>query len=490
MKTTHITLITAVALLAAGCPKGGGAPLAAAPPAIGAPADFSPPVPELSAGPGGSAVWLVARPELPLVSVRLVIPGGSSTDPAAQPGLASMADAALLLGAGERDAAAFAEAMALHAVNLDVSTGKRGTVISVDCKADQLDFALGLMADVVLRPRFDSAAVEVLRDERRAELTQAADEPRLVAALVADQVWFGAEDPRGRRTEGTVPVVSALRGEELRASWTGRAAPAGATFVVVGAADPALVGAKLGAHFGAWAGAPSQAAPSLSPPPAVVDGPRLTLVDNPGASQTVLRVVLPGWPQADADQPAGELGVIALGGTFTSRLNRLLREEKGYTYGARAAAESTPGSGRVIISTNVFLDKTGPALSDLLGEVKRFGAGIDAAELEKAKGSVRTDQIEVLGARSSIADTLVGLVLTGRGPGALREELSARLAVTEAAADASAARPRLDAAQIVVVGDLSKVEADVVKAVTEAAGAPPIVTRLDAAGQPGQPVQR
>lgn len=484
MKITHITLLSIVCAAGVGCPKGGGAPLAAAPPAIGAPAAFSPPVAEVGPGPGGSALWLVSRPDLPLVSLRLVIPGGSATDLADQPGLASLADAALLLGAGERDAEALAAAMALQAVNLSVSTGKSGTVLGVDCKADQLPFAVELLADVVLRPRFDGPAVEVLREERKAELTQAADEPRVVASLIADQVWFGADDPRGRRTDGTVAVVAGLGPEALRASWAARAAPAGATFVIAGAADLPGVTDLLNARFGAWTGAPSAGSAALPPPPAQSGGPRLTLVDNPGAAQTVLRVVLPGWPLEDEARAAGELGVIALGGTFTSRLNRLLREEKGYTYGARASVDARPGAGRVIIGTNVFLDKTGPALADLLGEVQRFGAGIDAAELEKAKGAVRTEQIELLGARSSVADALVGLALNRQPPTALRDALQQSLALPEAAVDAAAARPRLDGAHIVVVGDLSKVQAEVVAAVAAAAGAAPEPVLLDVAGQP------
>jgi predicted Zn-dependent peptidase len=475
-----------LAALLTACPKqpaGGGIP--EIPPALSAEAEFVPPAPLALAGPAGSRLWVAPRPGLPLVSLRLVLPGGAVTDPAERPGLASMADAAVLRGAGARDAAAFAAFAALHAIEMDVSTSKLGTVIHVDCQADKLDLALGLLADVVLKPRFDAPAVSLLVEERVAQLTQEADEPRVVAAQVGDRVWYTAQSPLGRPTDGTLAAVKAMDGAALQASWAARAQPAGATVIAAGAVEAEALRAALDRHLGAWtAGAPAAApAPVGAGAPPAPGGPRLTLVDNPGASQTVLRVLLPGPSLGDPDRAATELGAVVLGGTFTSRLNRLLREEKGYTYGARAALESRPSSGRVVVATNVFLDKTGPALEDLLRELSRFGAGVDEGELRKAQGAVRTDEIEAAGTRGAVADALADLALNGRAPDALATDLRAALAVPEAQVDGVAKALLTRGVQIVVVGDLSKVRGPVEAAVAAALGAAPAVEQRDVHGE-------
>ena len=475
----RLALCPLVLLAAAvtGCPKqGSNASIPSTPPALAAEAAFAPAAPVVVAGPAGSRLWVAERPGLPLVSLRLVLPGGASTDPAQQPGLASMADAAALRGAGERDAGAFAAAAALHAIDIDVSTGKLGTTIHIDCQADSLDQALALLADVVLRPRFDAEAVAVLIDERSAQLTQEADEPRVVAAQIGDRVWFGDDSPMGRPTDGTTTSVKAMDAAALRASWSARTQPATATLVVTGAVETAALQAALNAHLGAWAAAAP--APSPAPPAAsraAASAPRLTVVDNPGAAQTVLRVMVPGPSLSDPSRAATTLGAVALGGTFTSRLNRLLREEKGYTYGARAALESRPADGRVVISTNVFVDKTGPALEDLLRALQHFGAGVDGAEVKKAQGAVRTDAIEAAGSRAAIADALAGLALLGRPADAQSADLAAALAVGEAEVDAAAQAMLGHGVHIVVVGDLGQVLQPVVGAVQAGLGVAPEV---------------
>ncbi|MBL9106558.1 MAG: insulinase family protein [Myxococcales bacterium] len=476
-----------LAALLTACPKqpaGGNIP--AIPPALSAEVEFLPAAPAVLAGPAGSALWVAPRPGLPLVSLRLVLPGGAVTDPAERPGLASMADAAALRGAGERDAAAFAAFAALHAIEIDVATSKLGTVVHVDCQADKLDLAVGLLADVLLRPRFDAPAVSLLVEERVAQLTQEADEPRVVAAQVGDRVWYGGLSPMGRPTDGTEAAVKAMDPATLQASWAARAQPSGATLITSGAVEAEALRAILDRHLGGWAArAPvAPAAPAAVSPPPAPGAPRLTLVDNPGAAQTVLRVLLPGPSLGDPDRAATELGAVVLGGTFTSRLNRLLREEKGYTYGARAALESRPHSGRVVVATNVFLDKTGPALEDLLRELTRFAAGVDEGELRKAQGAVRTDEIEAAGTRGAVADALADLALNGRAPDALATDLRAALAVPEAQVDGVAKGLLSRGVHIVVVGDLSKVRAPVEAAVTAALGAAPAVEQRDVHGEP------
>lgn len=434
------------------------------PPAPGPSSAFTPPVPEAQRTPAGHPVWILPRTDLPLVSLRIVVPGGSVTDPAEHPGLTSLADAMLLRGAGDRDAAAFTAEADRRAIQLRSWTARRATVLEADFTADQLDAALGLLASAVLAPRFDTDATQRLLDQRRTELREALDDPRSVASTLGWTLWFGPDHPYGHPTSGTVDGIDGLTAPQLAESWTQRRA-GGLHFVAVGDVEEAALQSAIDRHFSE--GPKASGALRLPSPGAGITGgqPGRFFVDQPGASQTVLRVTLPAPSVSDPRVAPMQLGAFVLGGSFTSRLNRLLREEKGYTYGARAWPQHGPDYGMLVASTNVFVDQTGPALADLVRLIDEARAGIDGDELRKAQSGSRTESIETAASRSGIADELVRAMLDGLPPDAAARAARARAATDETTVDAILAELDLDKAQIIVVGDLESIRPAVEEAV-------------------------
>ena len=352
--------ICCLSLLLAGCGPKATVPAAATAPApaealstlpeIGSPPDWTPPAAESLPLETGAEAWLVSRDDLPLVSVRLWIPGGTLSGPAEHPGLVRLTDTMLMHGAGDRDAAAFAAHAEQLAIDLSTSSWEHGTVVSVDCHADRLDDGLALMADAVLRPRFAHADVERERDLQMAEIQRSLDNPRTVASRVGYAEWYGEGHPSAVPGAGTLAGLKGVTEKTVRADWARRSSPDGARFIVTGAVNMGTLEAQLAQHFGGWTGPEAR---KIDVPPArgVTDGPRHLFVDAPGSSQSVLRVILPGHRTGAEAEVATRLGAIVLGGTFTSRLNRLLREEKGYTYGARSSHVSGPDDGLLIAST-------------------------------------------------------------------------------------------------------------------------------------------
>lgn len=438
--------------------------LAAPAPAPAAGAPFAPPVPtSLDLGNGASA-WLVPQPGLPLVSLRLLVPGGRAADPADQPGLSAFADSMLTHGAGDRDAQAFAAATDQLAIDLGAVTTDTWTVLHLDVHADRLEPALDLLVDAALRPRFDADEVDRVRELRVGELTYAMDDPRTVAAWVSDRAWYGAGHPLSRPVDGTLASTQAFQPAELKASWERRREQAAPRLVVVGDVSAERLQALLTPRLAAWKVTGSPPAPP-PPPPAITQGPALYLVDNPGSSQTMLMLTMPGPAAGDADLDAARMGTIVLGGTFTSRLNRLLREEKGYTYGARASLRAAPGAGAVVVGTAVQREVTAPALVDLLAEVQRLQGGLSPDELTKARGAWQTDLVEAAATRASLADFYEGLARLGQDPAALGARLQAVSALEPGAALAALAESQPTSGAVVVVGDLAEIQAAVQAAV-------------------------
>ncbi|MCB9795807.1 MAG: insulinase family protein [Alphaproteobacteria bacterium] len=433
-------------------------------PEVPAPRAFTPEVPETILMGNHVEVMLLERPELPLVSVRVIVPGGSTSDPADAHGLTLLSDSLLTRGAGERDALAFAEEVERQGFTLQVSTREDHSVVVLDAHADRLDAGLALLADAVLRPRFDAAEVERGREQLIGRITQSLDDPSSVAARVGDHLYYAADTALGHPATGTVASVRGLSAEALRESWASRFEGYGAQIVVVGAVDMDTTLSLLGEHLAPWEALEPQGGLGFRPatPPR---GAGYFLVDNPGATQSVLRVILPGEAARSEEALPARLGMIVLGGTFTSRLNRLLREEKGYTYGARATLDDYARHGRILAYSAVRGDVTAEALVDMLGELERVKGGVDDAELEKARGARRTDLVSSMETRAGTANTLVNMSLDGRPPSAIADELAALDAVTLEAVNARLAELDLSQAVVLVVGDLASIRAPLEAAV-------------------------
>ena len=424
-------------------------------PTVGPAADFTPPQPQVFTLDNGATVWLLENPGLPLISLRMVVRGGRDMDPADQPGLTAFSNAMLTHGAGDLDASAFAAEVEQQALSLHASTGQATTWLSLEATSDTLDRGLELLSLAVTAPSFDAAEVDRVRDQRVGDIAQSLDTPATVASWVGDRLYFGEGHPLAHNTSGTAASLEALDAEQLKASWQQRMAPERATFVVSGDIDAESLKSALNAHFGDWA---ASALAPLPEHPAPSGAAGYYLVDNPGSSQSILRVTLPGWRSDDPAYVPAELGSIVLGGTFTSRLNRLLREEKGYTYGARAGLGDGPGYGRMITYSAVRGDVTGLALVDMMGELDRISTGIDAAELKKAQGAKRSDTVSVFETRAGMASAYADLAAMEQGPDTLAQELSASESASVESVNAALAGIDPSAAIVVVVGDLSVIQ--------------------------------
>lgn len=429
-------------------------------PGIGAPPAFQVPTPESFTLSNGVSVWLVHRPALPLVSVRLIVTGGSATDPADQPGLAALSDTLLTHGAGERDAVGFAELTERLAINLEAYTYGRDSSVDLDVHANQLSTGLDLMADAVLRPRFDADEVERVKALRQGEILQELDDPSAVARQVAARAFYGAGHPLAHPTLGTASGVGQASADSARQSWSSRFTPSNATFVVAGAIDREALKAALEARFSGWTGAATASAP-LPPPAPVVKGPARYLVDAPGSAQSVIVVLGPAPSASDPAQPAASMLAITLGGTFTSRLNALLREKKGYTYGVGTRLQAAPETGLMLTRTGVQREVTGLALADLLAEMSKIKKGISTDELDKARATRRTTLVSSMETVAGVADSFAEQAENHLSPAALASELAALDGLDTKTVKKAAKTIPLAGSVVVVVGDLATIRSQV-----------------------------
>ena len=402
------------------------------------------------------------RRELPLVQMTMLLPYGTTSDPAGRAGLAVLTADMLDEGAGELGAVEFADALDTLGARFSARADRETSFVDLSVLARNFDPALALYADAVLRPRLEAkewARVHKLHVQRLAQLQ---DRPTYVAATVAMKAFFGAVHPYGRPTRGTKEDAEAVTLEEVKAHHARLFRPSELVLLVAGDLSVGEVEDALEAAFGSWRAGeavlrPVGVSPAVSPDYAAPanNALRVVVVDRPDAVQTVVQFVMPASPYADPNRLKLELFNTILGGSFTSRLNQNLREEHGYTYGARCRYTMNPSVGYFTASSSVRADVTGASLREFLEEFAAIRSGdVSAEEAGKARASGRMDMIRSFAGLRGIVGAASTLVRNGRPFSDLGEELRAMAQINEADLNrlAKGAVP-LEKGLLVLVGD-------------------------------------
>lgn len=333
-----------------------------------------------------SGVELLAchLPGRQIVSVRLIMDGGIGREDPAGGGVATLVGRAMTEGTEVRDAAAFAEASERLGAAISVDAGWDSMQASLTVPVSHLSEALALMAEAVRRPSFPGNEVSRLRAERLHDIRQEYAEPSHRAQIAFVQAVYTPDSPYGRPAGGAPETVRGLDRDALVAHYQRFMGPAGATLIVAGNLDDVPVHALTEELFGDWTGpTPPEDTAQVTE---AVGQTEVTLVSRPGSVQSALLAGHLGANRLIPDYFPTSLMVAVLGGLFTSRLNLKLREEKGYTYGARAWFDFRRKPGPFGAATAVGAPVTMDALVDMMAELHRMhDEGVSAEELAFAQ---------------------------------------------------------------------------------------------------------
>lgn len=455
-----------------------------APPALGPPPSFDPPAIERFELSNGLEVLLLEKHEVPLVQANLVVRTGSVDDPEGKTGLAAMTAAMLDEGAGDRNALEVADAIDFLGADLATSAGEHVTTLRLHTPLSKLDDALPILADVALLPAFPAEELERLRSERLTTLLQSHDEPRAIAAVAFDRTLFGAGHPYGAPSLGTEASLRSFTVADLQAFHARGFVPSRATLVVTGDVTAESVRPKLEAAFGGWTGeAPPEAGVPDAPQPS---GVRVYLVDKPGAAQSEIRIGRIGPPRTTDDYYALVVMNTILGGSFTSRLNQNLREDKGYSYGAFSFFDFRPHPGPWTALAAVQTEVTDAALTEFMKEIRGIRERVPDEELQRARNYVALGFPENFQTVARSAGILGEIASFGLPLGYYESYVERIRAVTADDVERVAAETiDPDNLAVVVVGDLERIEAGVralelgpvtTMEIEEVLGPPPVLT--------------
>ena len=457
-RTTRAALLTALLAAPLALPAQGGFDRTR-PPTLADAAPLTVPAVKISRLSNGAELRVVEHRELPLVQITFQAAGGGRLD-RDTPGLATFVASMLDEGADTRDANALQSEVAFLGASLFAGADWDNTTVSLKVARRNLEPALDLMADIVLRPTFAEAEVRRQRDLRLAGLLQQKDQAGALASLAFNQVMFPAGHPYHHSLGGDSISTARLDSAVVRDFFTQSVRPSRASFTVVGDLSEADARRLLNARFGAWrATGPERTPAPVLVQPAQQDGRKIYLVDKPGAAQSVIYIGAPGVERTSADYAAIQVMNTILGGSFSSRLMTNLRETKGYTYGARSGFQWRPLPGAFAASSDVRTDVTDSSLVEFFRELTTIrDLPVTPAELDRAKAYLKLGLPGELESTSQIAGQITGLAVYNL-PLSWMQEYAERIGAVTATDVQRVARRFVPAqnATIVIVGDLARI---------------------------------
>jgi zinc protease len=335
----------------------------------------------------GLKVVLAERHTIPVVNFNLQLDAGYASDQFASPGTAKLAMNMLDEGTKSRSALEISAELARLGANLETSSDLDTSTVYLSAMKANLDPSLDIFADVILNPSFPEADFQRLKKQQLDGIQREKSEPSSMALRVLPRFLYGDRHAYSMpfTGSGTTEAVTALTRADVQKFYQTWFKPNSATLIVVGDTTLAEMTPKLEKLFQKWPGGevPKKNIGHVENPAK----PLVYLMDRPGSIQSMIFAGELAPPKSNPQEIAIETMNHVLGGTFTSRLNMNLREDKHWSYGVHGVLVGARGQRPFIVIAPVQTDKTKESVSEVDKELKAIVGKqpITAEELEKAQ---------------------------------------------------------------------------------------------------------
>ena len=329
--------------------------------------------------------------EIPTVTVTITLPGGHllQAHDTARIGLASFF--ASMMNEDTRNYSAEEMAVALQKLGSSVSVSSNfdGITFSIQSLKKNLDKTLDLVQERMFHPEFTQPAFDRIKKQRLESFKQAKAQPSTVADNLINVVNYGPDHFLAKSQNGTEHTIAGLTLDDIHDYYKNSMTSQGAKVVVVGDITQQEILPKL-AFLDKLPNRKLEL-PVISAAPKPVASTQVYMVDIPKAAQSEFRIGYATGLKYDAtgDYYMSRLANYPLGGDFNSRLNLNLREDKGWTYGARSSFNADEYSGDFEFSSSIRADATDSALVEVMKELNNYRQnGITNDELAFMKNSL------------------------------------------------------------------------------------------------------
>ncbi len=343
----------------------------------------------------GMRLVILESHRTPTISLTIAIPSSHLRDPENLPGVAEATAAMMMLGTTTRDARQISEAMADIGATISINAGGGGGggrggaggggggegTITVSALTVNFDGALTILSDVLLHPAFPAAEFEKWKTRTRSQLEQARTQPGTLSSEKLMNVLYPGDMRHSRLTAASLDRITR---DNMVEHYKQYYVPSGDLSGIAGEIAPKDAVAKIEKALGAWKGGPvAEVKLPMNPP---IAEKKVYLISRPGSVQTDLTLANRAIGRTDPDYIACMVMNQVLGSGPAARLFRIIREEKGYTYGVSSSFTATRVNQHFSAAMSVRTEVTEPALTDLLKEFHEIReVAVPKEELEGAK---------------------------------------------------------------------------------------------------------
>jgi zinc protease len=338
----------------------------------------------------GAKVIGAQNTEIPTVTFTVTIPGGhlASANEVSKAGLASFFTDMMAEDTKNYTAEQLSVELQKLGSSISVYSGTDGITFNVQSLKKNIDPTLALLQERMFNPKFTQEAFERLQKQTMQGFEAQKAQPAAVANAVFARLNFGPNHILGISQEGTEETVKNITLQDIENYYKNYMTSMDAKVVVVGDMTQEEVLPKLAFLDKLPKKKITLAKVDATPK---VDKTKVYMVDVPKGAQTEFRVGYTTGLKYDAtgDYYKANLANYVLGGDFNSRLNLNLREDKGWTYGARSGFSADEYVGEFEFSSGIRADATDSALIEVMKELKNYTAsGITANELQFMKSAI------------------------------------------------------------------------------------------------------
>ena len=334
----------------------------------------------------GINVYGIAYDEVPLVNYSLVIKGGHLLDQPELPGVAYLVAELLTEGTATKTPEELEEAIDMLGASINVYGGEQSISINVNTLARNFESTVALVEEILLEPRWDEEQFELAKSRVTNNIKRNVANPNYLAYITFNKLAFGEENPMAVPSYGTLESIEAITMEDLQNYYETNLSPSLASLHMVGPIPLVDIKAAFESINTRWE-SKDVVLPEFEIP-GNPDSPVIYFVDVPGAKQSVIQIGNLALTRSHSDYDAVQTMNYKLGGSFSSFLNLILREEKGFTYGARSSFSGNNIYGTFQASSSVRSNATLESMEIFTEEMNKYREGISKEDLDFTKDAL------------------------------------------------------------------------------------------------------
>jgi zinc protease len=333
----------------------------------------------------GMKLWSIAQKELPLVQYSIVINGGHMLDNVEKSGVANMVATLMNEGTKNKTPEQLEEAIGLLGASIRVNSGNENISVDVSSMSKNFEKTLSLVQEMLLEPRWDTVQFALAKSRIINSLKRNAASPDYLATKTLNKLMFG-DNILAVEATGTEESVASITIQDLKDYYNKYISPSISRFLIVGDVDSVRIKSALSDLNQKW-----QPKDVTIPEFKVLSAPeksKIFFVDVPDAKQSVIAIGAPSIARTDPDFYPATVANYKLGGSFNGIFNLILREEKGFTYGARSSFSGAKNYGTFIATSRVRTNSTFESVTIFKTEMEKYRTTIPQEYIDFTKSAL------------------------------------------------------------------------------------------------------